>query len=150
MNEKRTAPRTVVTLTLWLMFVLIACNLGTAGGTPPPTLVPRATLTPQPTLGYNGVPVQDGTGGNVQPDNVSTPATSIDVELYTLMQQVDIERLMAHVQTLQSFHTRHVNSSQTSPHRASAQHEIIFTSSSRLCGSKPLLAISPLNRNPLI
>ena len=97
---------------MWFLLVLVACNLGSSGGSQPPTLVPRASATPPPTLGFNGAVPQGG--GGIMPDGVNTPATSIDVELYALMQQVDIERLMAHVQTLQDFHTRHVNSTQTS------------------------------------
>jgi hypothetical protein len=115
MNKKHTSTHKFTLLGLWFMLVLIGCNLGTAGGSPPPTLVPRDTATPPPTLGFSGIAEQgDGSNATVQVDNVSTPATSIDIELYALMQQVDTDRLMAHVQTLQDFHTRHVNSTTTS------------------------------------
>src|SRR5688572_20592053 len=115
MTKKYSLSHKFAVLGLWLMFVLIGCNLGTAGGEPPPTLVPRATASPPPTLGFSGVAEQaDGSSATVQVDNVSTPATSIDVELYALMQQVDADRLMAHVQVFQDFYTRHVNSTTTS------------------------------------
>ena len=117
MDKKRTASQKLGIFGLWFLFVLVACNLGTTGSAPPPTIVPRASATPPPTLGFNGNAPQTSASGGVQPGDVSTPATNIDVEMYALMQQVDVERLMAHVQTLQDFHTRHVNSTQTSSTR---------------------------------
>lgn len=95
---------------LWLSFVLLACNLGTSSA--PPTLVPRATITPPPTLGYN-MPVAAALPGSVQ-----TPAAAqIDNALYESLNQVATDRLMSHVEALQGFYTRHVNSAQDSATR---------------------------------
>lgn len=95
---------------LWLALVLIACNLGSAPAAQPPTLSPRDTATPIATLGF------DGTGNQVVevPGDTSAPVTSIDIELFNLTQQVDVGRLRTHVETLQNFTTRHVNSSTSS------------------------------------
>lgn len=93
--------------------VLMACNLGTgAPDSTPPTLQPRASVTPQPTLGFSG-------GGNTAfatpaPSNVTTPVVDPAQEVAKLLNQVEIDRMMAHVQTLQGFYTRHVNSITTS------------------------------------
>lgn len=98
----------ILLLGLWFAFVLMACNLTTPTG--PPTLVPRATATPQPTIGF----------ATLAPDELPMQATAAppvvnNVELLNLMNQVSSERLMNHVQTLQNFGTRHVNSSYTDP-----------------------------------
>ncbi|MDQ7036034.1 MAG: M20/M25/M40 family metallo-hydrolase [Anaerolineae bacterium] len=100
------------------MFVLLACNLGTESASSPPTLVIQATATPPATLGFNAVSQQDDSSNStIQIDDVNTSTSNIGAELYALMQQVDAERLMAHVQTLQDFQTRHVNSTTTSSTR---------------------------------
>jgi hypothetical protein len=112
MNEKQYSHRTSSLLLFWLAFVLIACNLGGSPGQAPPTLEPRASATPPPTLGFSGQAGQEAV--NLAPGNVNTPVTSIDVELYNLLQQVDMSRLQSHVETLQGFTTRHVNSRQDS------------------------------------
>jgi hypothetical protein len=117
MRTQRTSPRTTYLLIGWLAFVLIACNLGTAPGTAPPTLVPRASATPAPTLGYNPGSGQVNPDGSFAPGNASTPVASIDQELQNLMNQVTTDRLMAHVRELQNFYTRHVNSSKSSDGR---------------------------------
>src|SRR5215216_3646959 len=90
-----------VLLGLWFVFVLLACNLSSP---PPPTIVPRATATPQPTIGY----------ATLSPEELPDQATQIpqvtDATLLNLINQVDSNRLLSHVQTLQNFGTRHVNS----------------------------------------
>lgn len=88
------------------MLIMLACNLGTSSG--PPTLAPLSTNTPIATLGYapagpTGVP---GIG--------NTPIPQTDVEIFRLVEQVEADRLMFHINTLQNFQTRHVNSIQTS------------------------------------
>jgi hypothetical protein len=111
MNEKHSSTPKTILLCLWFMLLLIACNLGTESASPPPTLVVWETATPPPTLGYSDVAQQaDGSNATIQVDTVQTPVSNIGQELNILMQQVDAERLMAHVQILQDFHTRHVNS----------------------------------------
>jgi len=87
---------------IWSTIVLMACNLGTTNQ--PPTLVPRATATPQATLGY------------AMPESTTLPGDSgaalppADIELYNLLNQVESDRLLLHVDSLQNLNTRHVNS----------------------------------------
>lgn len=96
---------------LWFAFVLVACNLGTVPAADPPTLAPRETVPPASTLGYD----PDGNTELVSVESdITTPVTSIDVELFNMTEQVDVGRLRNHVEALQGFTTRHVNSSQTS------------------------------------
>lgn len=100
---------TLVTILLgvWFAFVLLACNLTSPE---PPTLVPRATATPPPTIGYATLSPDE------LPDELTTPLPpSSNASLLNLMNQVSPDRLMAHVQALQNFGTRHVNSTYTSP-----------------------------------
>ncbi len=93
-----------------LLLVLSGCNLGT-NGSQPATLVPRASATPVPTLGYSGGAPDDS---NVNAGGVGTPVENVGVTLYNMVEQIDADRLMAHVQVLEGFYTRHVNSTQTS------------------------------------
>ncbi|MGJ3237714.1 MAG: M20/M25/M40 family metallo-hydrolase [Anaerolineae bacterium] len=106
MKTRSNTQHTTTLIVIWLALVLIACNLGTATVTQPPTLAPRASATPMATLGFTG-------SGNqvveVESD-ISEPITSIDVEMFNLIQQVDVGRLRSHVETLVDFTTRHVNS----------------------------------------
>lgn len=102
------SPRNHALLILWLSVVLLACSLGAQEA--PPTLLPRKTevSTPQPPLSY-----ATPQGGTV-PDQSTQGApqqTTVDVELYNLMNRIESDRLMAHINTLVGFHTRHVNSS---------------------------------------
>ena len=87
------------------MLLLLACNLGTSDNAPP-TLAPRATFTPVATLGYAAA------GALVLPG--STPITPADIEIFRIIDQVESDRLMHHISTLQGYHTRHVNSTQAS------------------------------------
>ncbi len=97
----------------WLLVVmgtallLMACNLGTASESAPPTLQPRASATPQPTLGYSGDASAQTT---LVPGNVNTPVLDPSAEVSKLVNQVETDRMMSHVQVLQGFYTRHVNS----------------------------------------
>jgi hypothetical protein len=52
-------------------------------------------------------------GGNVpnQSTQGAPQQTSVDIELFNLMNRIESERLMAHINALVGFHTRHVNSS---------------------------------------
>lgn len=90
---------------IWLL--LSACNLATSSAPPPPTLAPRPTATPPPTLGFSGAA---GGAGDVVPENITTPIVDSDLQVLNLINQVESDRLMAHVDTLQNFYTRHVNS----------------------------------------
>lgn len=102
----------------WFILILmigvstLACTL--APESAPPTLSPRATATPPPTLGYATIAPQ------VLPDDAAPVETSAPAQTFspgaatmnTLMNQVQIDRLMQHVRTMQGFYTRHVNSPQ--------------------------------------
>lgn len=97
----------------------MACNLGAS--TPPPTLLPRASITPPPTIGFSGPSEAPLPGGG-------TAVPSADIEIYQLTSQVDSDRLMMHVAALQSFYTRHVNSVQDSPTKGvGAARDYIFS-----------------------
>ena len=124
MKTKPSSSQSNLLLLLWLSFVLVACNLGGGGATPPPTLAPRNTETAQATLGFSG----DGAQVNdLAPSNLNTPSTSIDVEFFNLMEQVNVSRLRSHVETLQNFTTRHVNSAtDRSDYGIGAAREYIF------------------------
>jgi hypothetical protein len=97
-------PRLYLIPLFWMIVIALACNLST--DTAPPTLVPRPTETPLPTIAYatlsaNELPQQSS------PVNVSA-ATGGD--LSSLLNLVESDRLMIHVDALQRFQTRHVNS----------------------------------------
>jgi hypothetical protein len=90
---------------VWISLIALACNLG-ASEPPPPTLAPRIDTQPVATLGvYTPLPGQ--------PDATPTPgipATPIATKLYTMLSQIDQTRLLFHIDSLEHFHTRHVNS----------------------------------------
>ncbi len=89
------------------MLLLLACNLGTSDNAPP-TLAPLPTFTPQATLGYAAVrPV-------VINEIEVTAIAPGDEFLQALLQQVESDRLLAHIRSLQDFRTRHIGSTQTS------------------------------------
>lgn len=94
---------------LCLVLLISACSLSNSNT--PPTLVPRVTAVPQPTLGYSTLSPQ------LQTTPVPVSAPSFEIELFNLFNEVETDRLMIHVDTLQGFQTRHVNSSQTSDTR---------------------------------
>ncbi len=92
-----------------IMFAIstLACTL--APSSAPPTLSPRTSATPPPTIGYATIAPAD------LPADASPAATTVaqpDPGLNAVMQQVESDRLMSHVRTLQGFYTRHVNSPQ--------------------------------------
>ena len=91
------------------VLAMLACDLGTRSD--PATLPPPATSTPPPTLGYATlVPPQ------LPPaDATSAPdATSL---LLNYSNQIESDRLLSHVSTMQGFGTRHVNSGYEHPER---------------------------------
>lgn len=95
---------------MWVALVAMACNLGASGR--PPTIVPRASATPIPTIGYATLAPED------LPDAVATvPPPQPDVTMLNLLNQVQSDRLMAHVSALVNMGTRHVNSSYNTPGR---------------------------------
>jgi hypothetical protein len=93
-------------LALWFTLVLLACNLREQPE--PPTVVPRATSTPPPTIGY----------ATLAPDQYPNQTTQIapvpvrpDTTLLSLMNQVDADRLYVTIDALVGMRTRRVNSS---------------------------------------
>lgn len=92
---------------IWFMLVLMACNLGTSDSGPP-TLAPLPTNTPIATLGYAAA------GPTGIPGIGTTPQAPINTEIFRLLDQVESDRLLFHISTLQNFYTRHVNSTQGS------------------------------------
>jgi len=98
----------LLSIGLFLTLFLSACNLGTASNSAPPTLAPRATATPPATLGVSGN--VDNIGSQFVPGNITTPIADPDLEVFALLNQVEQDRLMAHIDTLENFYTRHVNS----------------------------------------
>ncbi|MCY4147670.1 MAG: M20/M25/M40 family metallo-hydrolase [Chloroflexi bacterium] len=90
-----------------LLLLVVACNMGTSENAPP-TLAPLPTLPPQATLGYAAPgPV---TVGEIGPTPEEPP---VDV-MGELLAQVESDRLMQHVRSLQEFQTRHIASTQDS------------------------------------
>ncbi len=74
----------------------LACNLTEQ---PPPTLPPRPSPTPPPTIGYTPL------APNQLPEEAST--TQPQSNMFSLLNEIDTNLLMGHVQTLQGFGTRH-------------------------------------------
>jgi len=89
-------------LLLILLVLLAACNLSTSNL--PPTLVPRVTDTPLPPITYATLsPTQ-------LPQSSIVPGPSINANLRDLLNQIEPDRLIMHVDALQNMGTRHVNS----------------------------------------
>jgi len=92
-----------------LALAALACDLGTRSD--PTALAPPATVTPQPTIGYATLSPQQ----LPQVATVGAPdATSL---LLNYSNQIESDRLLAHISTLQGFGTRHVNSGYGNPER---------------------------------
>lgn len=103
----RRSPAIFTFLFLWFLLVLLACTLTTQ---PEPTLVPRATSTPPPTIGYS----------TLAPDQYPQEATQLapipaqpDSTLLSLINQVDADRMFVNIDALVGMRTRRVNSSGT-------------------------------------
>lgn len=105
---KRRTPLVPILFALWMIVVALACNLAS---TETPTIIPRATATPPPTIGY----------ATLSPEELPTEAVTIvaqmDIGLINQTACVETDRLMLHVDTLQNFGTRHVNSPYDLPDR---------------------------------
>lgn len=101
-------------LMAWFAIVALACNLS-GESTPPPQLLPLETDTPPPplaTLGYV-TPVQQPTFAAVVPPVLGNMAMMpADVNMIELLNQVQSDRLMLHVDALVSVGSRFVNSAQ--------------------------------------
>ncbi len=106
MDSSASHRRTALILT-GFMVLLLSCNLGTSDNAPP-TLAPLPTITPQATLGYaDARPV-------VLPEIGVTPLPPSEDAMRQLLDQVESDRLMSHIRSLQDLRTRHINSTQTS------------------------------------
>lgn len=91
-----------------LLLSTLACNLTSP---PPPTVPPRLpTSTPQAPIGISTLPPLALPTG--MPADIPA-APSVEA----LLQQIDSNLLMQHVQTLAGFETRYVNSTQSNPTR---------------------------------
>jgi hypothetical protein len=96
---------------LWMFVVALACNLSSDAR--PPTIAPRATNTPPPTIGYATLPPnQLPPQATVMPQQSQTQTT-----LLNLINQVAADRLSMHIAAMQGFYTRHANSTQSDPAR---------------------------------
>ena len=102
----------------WMLLVLLACNIS-VDTNDPPTLVPRPTST---------IPTNTGllptlAPGSTQVAIISTPSSNSNINipptsnLYPLTNQVSASRMMDTIRRLESFYTRHVNSTQSDPNR---------------------------------
>jgi hypothetical protein len=105
-------PKSVIPLGVFLIVVLawaVACNL--TNNNVPPTVVPRVTDTPLPTIAYE-TPVVPEILPNSQQNlsqSQSNPLTA-KANMNALLDQVDTDHLFMHVSALESLGTRHVNS----------------------------------------
>lgn len=107
-NRKRQVLPFWVLLPLLIGISTLACTL--AESSAPPTLIPRQTAEPIPTIGYvTPSPLE-------LPDSASPPAPTAgaktDGGLTSMMNEVEVDRMMAHVRAMEGFYTRHVNSPQ--------------------------------------
>lgn len=101
---RRHFPLVIFAVALWA--AALACNL--SSDTVPPTIVPRATATPPPTIGY----------ATLAPEELPAQATSMpqvrtESALLDVINEVQPDRLFSHITTMQNFFTRHVNSTQS-------------------------------------
>jgi hypothetical protein len=96
----RTARYSLLCL-VWMSVVALACNISSSSQ--PPTLVPRATETPLPTIAYATLSPAE------LPPQVA-PRVSADAALANLFNRVEADRLFLHIDALVNFRTRHVNS----------------------------------------
>jgi len=111
----RHTPHNRTTASPWLVLVallaltLLACTLSQSSA--PPTLVPRQTAPPVPTIGYATLAPAELPQ---QASPVATPAAN-NPALVNMVNDVQVDRLMSHVRSLSGFYTRHVNSPQNRP-----------------------------------
>lgn len=118
-----------ILLAVWLAVIALACNLSSESA--PPTLVPRATATPPPTMGIATIAPEE----LPQQSETSAPQISDAAPLAPLLAQVQPDRLFAHIIALQNLYTRHVNSVQNDPARGvGAASQYIVDQFNRISG----------------
>ncbi len=103
MKSKTAIP--LIVLLVALLMLAAACNLST--NPEPPTLVPRMTDTPLPTIAYETV--EPPTQPESPVTNQANPQTA-KIAMNALLDQVDVDSLFMHISSLQNLGTRHVNS----------------------------------------
>ncbi|MEO0562314.1 MAG: M20/M25/M40 family metallo-hydrolase [Chloroflexota bacterium] len=96
-------------LTALLSLVTLACTLSQASA--PPTLVPRQTAPPIPTIGYATLAPQS-LPQQASPVATPPPGSTSATAIQAMVNRVESDRLMRHVRNLTGFYTRHVNSPQ--------------------------------------
>jgi Peptidase family M28 len=94
-------------IAFWLLLIALACNLSDDAA--PPTLMLRATTTPPPTIGYATLAPDD------LPVVAATGVPNFQAAMLALLNQVETDRLVYHVNNLINFGTRHVNSPYDNP-----------------------------------
>lgn len=94
-------------LLIVILTLLAACNL--ANNNEPPTLVPRVTDTPFPTIAYVTVAPPLQTPQADQSFSQANPQTA-KATMNALLDQVDADHLFMHISALENLGTRHVNS----------------------------------------
>jgi hypothetical protein len=102
----------ITLIVVWFALVSLACNL--SGDSRPPTIVPRATNTPQPTIAYATL-APEQLPQQQQPGAAATNAASPRLNIEAMLSQVSGPNLMQHISVMQSFQTRHINSTFSSP-----------------------------------
>jgi hypothetical protein len=101
---KRHLTPSILALLCLFLLVVSACTL-TNRSSLPPTVVPRVTDTPLPTIAYSTLSPQELPQ---QQQEVISPA--VGGNLTTLLSQVESDRMYLNIDALQRFQTRHVNS----------------------------------------
>jgi hypothetical protein len=101
---RRNHPLIKLFMLSWFGFLALACNL--ASSSVPPTIVPRMTDTPLPTIAYATLAPEELPAQQSAPN----PTTPLNGDLTDLLNLVESDRLLIHVDALMNFQTRHVNS----------------------------------------
>ncbi len=92
---------------LCLGLAALACNLTSPEA--PPTILPRMTDTPLPTLGVAVVATPQ------ELPRQPAPGPQVGANLANMLNMVESDRLFLHIDSLQRMQTRHVNSTTTDP-----------------------------------
>lgn len=96
----------LIVLLAALVTLAAACNLST--NPEPPTLVPRITDTPLPTIAVaTAVPIPPQSQEQIS--SQANPQLA-KIAMNALLDQVDVDRLFIHISSLEGLGTRHVNS----------------------------------------
>ncbi|MBZ0289609.1 MAG: M20/M25/M40 family metallo-hydrolase [Anaerolineae bacterium] len=102
---KRHHPPFILALLSVFLTAVTACTLSTTRDLPP-TIVPRATDTPLPTIAYSTLRPEE----LPQAQQPSSSSPAVGGNLSALLSQVESDRMYLNIDALQRFQTRHVNS----------------------------------------